>query len=115
MVLRAPHNELERDIRNEWDNHHAAQDRLGPPIDGEQAEYQDAQDEHVQDEACTAADMARVKLTGVLGNKFLSPLVYLDGLMLCAMVGKEAPDIFADSGDPDEVQHKDRDPDRTLD
>src|SRR5918998_240813 len=115
LVLRAPHDELEPEAGHERDDHYAAQDRLDPPVDGEQGEDQDAQDQHVQHEARAAPDVAGVELAGVLGDELLAPLVHLYRLVLRPMVGKKALDVFADRRDKEQVRHEDQGPQSALD
>src|SRR3712207_6574122 len=114
LVPRAPHDELECDPRDQRDDDKTAQHHEQPPLNPQQREDQDTQDEHVQDEARPAADVARVQLAGVLRNELLAALVDLYGLVLRSVVGEKALHVLADQGYTDQVGGKDRDPDRTL-
>src|SRR5918999_272009 len=111
LVPRAPHDELEGDPSHQRDDDEPANDHEKPPLDPEQGEHQDAQDQHVQNEARPAADVARVQLAGVLGDELLAALVDLYRLVLRAVVGEEALHVLAYEGDPDQVSDEDGDPD----
>src|SRR5215216_1316455 len=115
LVLCAPHDELERQAGDERDDYDTAQDRLDPPVDGQQAEDQDTQHQHVQHEARAAADVARVELAGVLGDELLAPFIHLYRLVLHPVIGEKALDVLADCRDKEQVRHEDQDPQSALD
>src|SRR5918912_3857172 len=114
LVLRAPHDELKRQPCHEWDHDDAGEKHLYPPVNPEQREDQDAQNQHVQDKARTATDMARVKLASILRDELFVSLVNLYSLVLCPVVRKKAFDVLTNRSDQEQVSHKDQYPQESL-
>src|SRR3712207_8717824 len=63
--------ELEGDPRHQRDDDEPANDHEQPPLDPEQGENQDAQDQHVEDEARPAADRSEEHTSELQSRQYL--------------------------------------------